>query len=270
MNNLKTFIDIVVTLTLWTYFTIGFLIFFSPFYLTAFLFAKNREIISQKLNHLFCHFFIMLARLIIPKLKIRIDDDVRSIRSCIIVCNHLSYLDPIIFVSIFERQKTIIKNRFLQVPIFGRMLKIAGYIFATESGIYSESMVESIGSLEGYLASGGCLFIFPEGTRSLDGKICRFGKGAFRIARKFRAPIKVLLIRNSDKLFQPGRFLFNTGIKNEIRVELIGEIEPAKAETGLDEKSGVSNMMKQVRSLFENHINRNSGPRVRSGTEGLQ
>ena len=259
MNNLKTFIDIVVTLTLWTYFTFGFLVFFSPFYLAAFLFAKNREIISQKLNHMFFSFFFILARLIIPRLKFRIDDDVNSIRSCIIVCNHVSYLDPIIFVSIFEKQKTIIKSSFLKVPIFGRMLKIAGYIFATDSGVYTESMVESMESLGGYLASGGNLFIFPEGTRARDGKIGSFGKGAFRIARRFNAPIKVLFIRNSDNLFQPGRFLFNTSIENEIRIELVGEIEPAKLGSGFDKKPSVSDMMKQVRALFENQMNLDSG-----------
>ena len=54
-----------------------------------------------------------------------------------------------------------------------------------------------------YLSSGGNLFIFPEGTRSRDGKIGKFNDGAFKIAKRFEAPIKVLQIKNTNGLFTP-------------------------------------------------------------------
>ena len=46
------------------------------------------------------------------------------------------------------------------------------------------------------------------------------------IARKFDAPLKVIKIQNTDKLFTPGKFLFNTCCPNSIRVHLVADLHP--------------------------------------------
>jgi 1-acyl-sn-glycerol-3-phosphate acyltransferase len=108
-------------------------------------------------------------------------------------------------------------------------------------------VIERIDAMDGYLASGGNLFIFPEGTRSRDGTIGRLNKGAFKIAKLSRTPVKVLLIRNTNKLFTPGRFLFNTMVPNTISVELIDTIDP-EYQSGF---FSISDLMSQVRALLE-------------------
>jgi 1-acyl-sn-glycerol-3-phosphate acyltransferase len=108
-------------------------------------------------------------------------------------------------------------------------------------------MIERIDTMDSYLASGGNLFIFPEGTRSRDGTIGRLNKGAFKIARLCQTPIKVLYIDNTNKLFTPGKFLFNTFVSNIITVKPITGIEP-------DYQSGhfsISELMSQVRALLD-------------------
>ena len=87
-------------------------------------------------------------------------------------------------------------------------------------------MIKQMETMESYLKAGGNLFIFPEGTRSRDGKIGTLNKGAFKIARMYRAPVYVLEIRNTDKLFTPGKFFFNTRMNNTISVKIIDCIEP--------------------------------------------
>ena len=101
--------------------------------------------------------------------------------------------------------------------------------------------------MDAYLASGGNLFIFPEGTRSRDGRIGRLNKGAFKIARRCRKPIKVLFIRNTNKLFRPGKFLFNTWPANTITVEPLASIEPDYQS----ETFTISQLMSRVRSILE-------------------
>jgi 1-acyl-sn-glycerol-3-phosphate acyltransferase len=244
---LKPVSDLLATLLLWSYFTLGFIVFFSPLYLAAYLFSDNREYAFQQLNHNFCKGFFLLIRFLIPGQKWRIDDDIKSIRSSVIVCNHLSYLDPLLLISLFPRHKTIVKSTFFSVPIFGWMLKQSGYIPSTSEGRLSELMIARIDAMDGYLASGGNLFIFPEGTRSQDGTIGRLNTGAFKIARLCRTPIKVLHIRNTNKLFTPGKFLFNTLAPNIITVEPITVIEP-------DYQSGhfsIAELMSRVRSLLK-------------------
>ena len=189
-------------------------------------------------------------RFLITGQKWRIDDDIKSIRSSVIVCNHLSYLDPLLLISLFPRHKTIVKSTFFSVPIFGWMLKQSGYIPSTSEGRLSELMVERIDAMDAYLASGGNLFIFPEGTRSRDGTIGRLNKGAFKIAKLCKAPIKVLYIGNTNLLFTPGKFLFNTFVSNTVTVKPVTGIEP-------DYQSGhfsISDLMSEVRSLLETQI----------------
>jgi len=133
------------------------------------------------------------------------------------------------------------------VPIFGWMLKQSGYLPSTSEGKLSELMIERIDAMDGYLGAGGNLFIFPEGTRSRDGAISRLNKGAFKIARLCRSPIQVLYIRNTHKLFTPGKFLFNTLVSNTITVEQIAGIKPDYQS----ESFSISEVMSRARSLLE-------------------
>ena len=244
---LKPVSDLIVTLLLWVYFTLGFIVFFSPFYLAAYLFSENRENSFQRLNHHFYKGFFFLIRVFIPGQKWCISDEIGSIRSSVIVCNHLSYLDPLLLISLVKQHKTIVKNTFFSVPIFGWMLRQAGYIPSTSEGRLSEIMIERLDTMADFLASGGNLFIFPEGTRSRGGAIGRLNKGAFKIARLCRTPIKVLYISNTNKLFTPGKFLFNTMVTNAITVEQIADIEPDYQIASFS----ISDLMSQVQSLLE-------------------
>lgn len=244
---LKPAYDFAVTLLHWIYLIFGFIAFFSPFYLGALLFSTNHESSFQKLNHLFFKSFFLLSRLLIPKLVINISDEVRSIRSCVIVCNHLSYFDPLLFVSLLEKQKTVVKSTFFKVPVFGSILRTSGYIPSTSAGAFSSIMIERMEKMGEFLSSGGNLFIFPEGTRSKDGSIGTLNEGAFKIARRFKVPLKVCLIKNTNVLYRPKTFLVDTGIREPVEIKLIGSIEPYSNGHRLS----VSDLMSRTRLLFE-------------------
>jgi len=222
----KPVADIFLTLIYWIYYIPGYLLFFFPVYLMAFVFSKNREKAWQKLNHLFFKSFFRLMQIITPGLSIDVADEVLSIRSAVIVSNHISYLDPILLISLYEKQKTIVKSMLFRLPVFGWILKTSGYIPSTIGG--NSDMIGRIEDMGAYLAAGGNLFIFPEGTRSRDGRLGRFNKSAFKIAANCSAPIYILFIQNTDRLFPPGRFRFNTCVPNTIRIELIGHLQPDK------------------------------------------
>jgi len=247
---IKPLKDISVTLVLWVYFTIGFLLFFFPFYIAAFFISGSREASFQKMNHIFYRSFLSLAGLMIQGLKIKIDREAMAIRSSVIVCNHLSYLDPILIISFFEKHKTIVKNSFFYVPVFGWFLRVSGYIPSEASGRFSSRVIRQVEGMKDFLTSGGNLFIFPEGTRSRDGKIGKFAKGAFSIARQCGAPMRVLSIKHSNELFRPGKLLFNTDIDHSIEVKLVGNIEPDYK----NDKFTLSGLMEEVRVLLEENM----------------
>nr|WP_319490695.1 lysophospholipid acyltransferase family protein [uncultured Desulfobacter sp.] len=220
--------DLVITLLLWGYFLFGFLLFFSPFYLIAFVCPPIRERAIQCLNSLFYKGFFFLLRLLMPDLTLGIDPEVKGLENGIVVCNHVSYLDPLMMISLFRRHKTIVKATFFKVPVFGWVLRAAGYIPSMPKGRMAGLMVKQTRSLSAFFEKGGILFVFPEGTRNRNvgqGTLA-FHSGVFKMARFCRSPIHILVIRNTDKVFRPGRFLFHTDFSGTVSVELAGTIQP--------------------------------------------
>lgn len=219
-------IDFVVTVILWLYFMFGYLFIVFFLFLPVYVFARNRATALQNLNHVHFKIFFALTRMLVPRAKFDLDQNVRQIHSSVVVCNHLSYLDPILLVSLFKRQRTIVKHTFFKVPIFGWFLTKYGYMSSGDDHMMGPAIIDKLEDIKKHLAEGGVLFVFPEGTRSRDGKLEPFNKGVFTIARYCNAPLQLLLISGTNKLFQPGHFLFNTCEDNEIKVELIGSLQP--------------------------------------------
>lgn len=224
--NVDRLFDFLVTILCWAWFILGFFLFFSWLYLGAALFAKNKEAGFQRLNSLFYRVFFFLLRATAPKHRWVIDQEVAAIRSAVIVCNHLSYLDPLLLIALFARHRTIVKTRFFSMPVFGWIIRKSGYIPAGGEGRFTTMMLAQMQTMEGFFKDGGNLFVFPEGARSRDGRVGHLHTGALKIARLCKAPVYVLQLARTDKLFPPGRFLFQTRIKNSITLKIIARIEP--------------------------------------------
>jgi 1-acyl-sn-glycerol-3-phosphate acyltransferase len=244
---LKSIANFTVTTILWIYYICGFLLIFSPFYLYAFFFSDRREEAFQKLNCRLHRSFFFLVRAIVPMVKWRIAEEVSAIRSSIIIANHLSFLDSILFVSLYERQKTIANIGHFRLPVFGWILKLSGYIPSATGKMFAGDMLDQIEKLEDFFAGGGNLFIFPEGTRSRDGLIGPFDKGAFRVARMSRARIEVVVIRGTGKLYPPGKVAFDVCSRNVIEVERAGVLHPDYDGASFS----LSGLMEEARSLME-------------------
>jgi 1-acyl-sn-glycerol-3-phosphate acyltransferase len=222
----RKLIDLLVTLILWIYFILGFALIFIPYLAWLFIIGKTDEFAFQALFHRFFAIFFKLNLLLIPGLTIRIDPKLSSVRSSVIVCNHQSYLDPLLFIATFKKHKTIVKNTFFLVPAFGWFMKRNGYVPSSANGKYMALVLRYLGEMKQFLASGGNLFIFPEGTRSRNGRLNQFHKGAFTIADQSQAPVVVAYIKNTGRLFKPGTSLFNTCQRNTIEIGYLGTISP--------------------------------------------
>ena len=215
------FRDLAVTLLLWLYFTLRFVVCFLPFYLGAYCFKPSPETAFQKLNHRFYRGFFAWLRLLMPGLAIQVDPALKRLRGAVVVSDHHSYLDPLLFQSIYERQTTVVKSGFFRVPIFGWFIKTAGYLPASAEGPFVGLMVQRMASLRDFFAGGGVLFVFPEGTRRAGKSGEALHDGAFKIAHRCRVPLAVAKIRHTEKVFPPGRFLFVTGRAVTIGVDLV-------------------------------------------------
>ncbi len=219
-------IDFILTCIFWFYFIFGYFLFYLPVLFLLKPFIRDKEAMFQNVSHLYYRGFFFLMKVITPGLTIKISKDVSDIQSAVVVANHRSYLDPILLISIFPRQKTIVKGAFFRVPIMRWVIKSSGYIPFAQDGEFKYLMIEGMQGMSAFLKKGGVLFIFPEGRRSRDGSLGKFQKGAFSIAGKCDVPVELIYINNTNRVFVPGRFFFNTCVKNTITVERLGTILP--------------------------------------------
>lgn len=115
-------------------------------------------------------------------------ENIKPGQSYVFVSNHQSMYDvwviygwlPVIF-------KWLMKAELRRVPFVGIACKAAGHIFVERKN--ARASMESIQLIEKQLVNGVCTVIFPEGTRTKDGSLSRFKRGAFQIALDLSLPI---------------------------------------------------------------------------------
>ncbi len=104
----------------------------------------------------------------------------------IIAPNHISYYDPVIVGAGVRREMEIMAwGRFFSIPILRRIVRFFGGFPVGVSKIDKSAYVDALKALY----KGKVLMVFPEGGRSIDGKIKKFKLGIARIAFKTNARI---------------------------------------------------------------------------------
>lgn len=106
----------------------------------------------------------------------------------IIIANHASFLDILVVLMLHPKTIIMVKKWVYNSPVFGLFIRYSGYIFAEEG---AEGNLEEI---KKRFADGYSLVIFPEGTRSTDGEIHRFHKGAFLLSQELDVDIQPILL----------------------------------------------------------------------------
>ncbi len=157
--------------------------------------------------------------------------------------NHQSALDISVLLSYLPVPfKFVAKRELFRIPVFGRAIKKAGYI-----DIDRDNPREALKAIEDAVAKirgGTSVLIFPEGTRSPDGNLLPFMKGAFSLAVRAGVPVVPLAIIGTNPLQPPGCAVATQTGRVTVRV---GTPIPM-AGKGLSYKSG---LMEEVRTAIE-------------------
>lgn len=230
------------TVVLWGYFIGAFVAGYWVAFVVAGLLLGRRGL-AWGLGSYSRGFFALLG-LLIPRLRLDVPHrrDLRRTRGTVVVCNHISFLDPLLLLSLLPRTITIVRPDFFRVPIFGWLLRGAGFL---GPDLFAEGRpwVERVAR---HLRAGGNLLIFPEGTRSRGGSLAPFKKGAFYLARVLAAPILVLRVRGTNHLFAPGRLIFDTSATEPVEVRRLAAISAADAGAETTRE-----LAQRVRGLYE-------------------
>lgn len=115
-------------------------------------------------------------------------ENISAKQSYVFVSNHTSMLDVwLIYGWLPNVFKWMMKKELEHVPFIGFGCKAAGHIFVDRSN--PRAALESVKRVENALKDGVSTVIFPEGTRTYDGQLGRFKRGAFQIAFDLNLPV---------------------------------------------------------------------------------
>src|SRR5271157_2973126 len=144
------------------------------------------------------------------KIEVRGLENIQPSRSYIFMSNHASNLDPPVFVpNIPGRCSVFFKKEVLSVPIFGRVLKMAEMVPVDRHN--REAAIESVHAAAKVLQRGLNMVIFPEGTRSTDGRLLPFKKGPFHLAMEAGVPVVPVTLLGTFESWPRKRFALRPG-----------------------------------------------------------
>ncbi|PTL76955.1 1-acyl-sn-glycerol-3-phosphate acyltransferase [Vitiosangium sp. GDMCC 1.1324] len=132
-------------------------------------------------------------------------------RPTVYVSNHQSTLDiPIHFVAVPVNFRYVAKHQLKYVPLIGWYLLMAGHIFINRSR--REKAIASLNEAARKIRGGTSVFLYPEGTRSDDGRVLPFKKGPFALALKARVPVVPITIEGSGTVMPKNSWNIKPGV----------------------------------------------------------
>lgn len=172
--------------------------------------------------------------------KVKGKENITKSKAYIIVANHQSIFDVfMIYGYLGIKFKWLMKKELAQIPLVGTACTKAGFIYIDRSSKMKSHA--SMTKASEILRRGMSMAIFPEGTRTGDGQIGKFKKGAFLLAQDLQIPILPVTINGTFQVMSRHAVLpswHRTGIT------IHTPIEPQKSE-GLTEAE-TNAMIRQI------------------------
>lgn len=176
------------------YFPYKWLFFFPILAVNTIIFGIIAVLVSSLINQRWGSFWggVVWSRfnaIITPVLvKVEGKENIERGKSYIIVPNHQSMYDIFILYGWLGLDiKWMMKKELRKIPGVGFGSAKVGHIFIDRSN--QRAALQSLNEAKAKLKNGSSVVIFPEGTRSKDGKLLPFKRGAFKLALDLAYPI---------------------------------------------------------------------------------
>lgn len=140
----------------------------------------------------FCWFTLVK---VVVKGRENIDPDT----SYVFVANHQGAYDIFSIYGYLNHQfRWMMKKGLMKIPLVGYSCKVAGHIYVDNST--PGAVRATMQTAEKQLSKGMSVVVFPEGSRSLDGRMHSFRRGAFTLATEFKLPVVPITVDGAYKV----------------------------------------------------------------------
>lgn len=166
----------------------------------------------------------------------------------IFMSNHQSSFDILALLAAMPRQlHWIAKKELFDIPVFGPSMRRGGYIPLDRGD--GRKALQSMDAAADSICQGRSVVLFPEGTRTTDGRLLPFKRGGFILARKAAVPVIPVTINGSGSINPAGRIRLYPGSISIIvhpAIVVPGELRRSEAEAWM-----MTAVREQIESALE-------------------
>jgi len=197
--------------------------------------------------HQFTCFWASLYSWLNPVWRVRIEGREKIDRHAayVMVANHQSLVDILVLFRLFTHFKWVSKIENFRIICIGWNMSLNRYIKLRRGD--KESVEQMMAACEQTLAEGSSIMMFPEGTRSADGRLKPFKHGAFTIAQRMRVPILPIVVEGTAAALPKRGFVLQG--RHAIRIRVLDAIPYARFAN-----LSVDALTEQVRNLFAREL----------------
>jgi len=165
---------------------------------------------ADALYHTACSLGRFGVLLVGVKIEVRGLEHLERGSNYIFMSNHVSNLDPPVLIPVIPgRCSVLVKKELFRVPVLGTGMRLGELVPVDRSD--RESAISSIQAATSVLHKGLHMVIYPEGTRSSDGRLLPFKKGPFHLAMDSGVPVVPVTILGSYESWPKGRMALHRG-----------------------------------------------------------
>ncbi|MDR0581782.1 MAG: 1-acyl-sn-glycerol-3-phosphate acyltransferase [Prevotellaceae bacterium] len=176
-------------------------------------------------------------------------------KPAVIIANHQSVIDIMQMLTLHPKIIMVTKEWVSHSPLFGKIARFAGFVDITKG------YEPAVAHIRQYMDDGYSVVIFPEGTRSPDGKLHRFHKGAFYLAEALKADIIPVLLYGHGQAMSKDDFLY---LKDAaLATKILPRIPYSEKETYQERHKRLSRLFKKEHAAFAEEIDHAGNPYYR-------
>jgi 1-acyl-sn-glycerol-3-phosphate acyltransferase len=175
----------------------------------------------------------MVARLAGARVEVRQSPGFDAHRTCFLISNHVNLFDPFVLYGVIPQffRGLELESHF-RIPVYGWLMKRFGNVPVPDT-VRPSDLKRMWRLAQNALDSGVSLVVFPEGSRTITGRVGPFYDGVFRMALQFGAPITPVSI--------VGSFEFNRKTSWMLRpARIVVHLHDTIETEGMDKRDGAA------------------------------